>query len=105
MSFLPLPDESYRPRAADTRVGFFGITFHDFAQPVQAPLEQHWIARHRLERADPSNPRSAIREPIVYYIDRRLPQPGRTATVEGARVREQAFAPPGLPGGLRVQDL
>ncbi len=105
MSFLPLPDEGYRPRAGDPRVGFFGITFHDFAQPVQAPLEQRWIARHRLERTDPSNPRSPIREPIVYYIDRGIPEPIRTATVEGARFWEQAFAMAGLPGGFRVEDL
>jgi hypothetical protein len=105
MSFLPLPDDAYRPRAADPRVGFFGITFHDYAQPVQAPLEQRWIARHRLERTDPSNPRSPIKEPIVYYIDRGIPEPIRTATVEGARFWEQAFAMAGLPGGFRVEDL
>jgi hypothetical protein len=105
ISFLPLPDDAYRPRAADPRVGFFGITFHDFAQPVQASLEQRWIARHRLERTDPSNPHSVIKDPIVYYIDRGIPEPIRTATVEGARFWEQAFAMAGLPGGFRVEDL
>lgn len=105
MSFLPLPDDGYRPRAADPRVGFFGITFHDFAQPLQAPLEQRWIARHRLEHIDPSNPRSPIKDPIVYYIDRGIPEPVRAATVEGARFWEQAFAMAGLPGGFRVEDL
>ncbi|MFI5213351.1 MAG: zinc-dependent metalloprotease [Gemmatimonadales bacterium] len=105
MSFLPLPDDAYRPRAADPRIGYFGITFHDFAQPIQAPLEQRWIARHRLERTDPSNPRSPVKDPIVYYIDRGIPEPIRTATVEGARFWEQAFALAGLPGGFRVEDL
>ena len=105
LSFLPLPDDAYHPRAADPRIGFFGITFKDYAQPMQSALEQHWIARHRLERADPSNPRSPIREPIVYYIDRGIPEPIRTATVQGARFWEQAFAMAGLPGGFRVEDL
>lgn len=105
VSLLPLPDDGYRPRALDPRVGFFGITFKDYAQPVQGSLEQRWIARHRLERVDPADPRSAIRDPIVYYIDRGIPEPIRTATVQGAKWWEQAFAEAGLSGGFQVQDL
>ncbi len=105
VSFVRLPDDGYRPREADPRVGFFGITFHDYGQPIQRPLEQRWIARHRLERRDPGDPRSPVRDPIVYYIDRGIPEPVRSATVEGARWWEQAFALAGLPGGFRVEDL
>jgi hypothetical protein len=105
VSFVRLPDGGYHPRAADPRIGFFAITFRDYGQPIQASLEQRWIARHRLERADPSDLRSPIRNPIVYYIDRGIPEPVRSATVEGARWWEQAFAMAGLPGGFRVEDL
>ncbi|MEK6768221.1 MAG: zinc-dependent metalloprotease [Gemmatimonadota bacterium] len=105
ISFLSLPDDGYRPRNLDPRVGFFGITFRDYAQPIQASLEQRWIARHRLERVNPSDPNSLIRDPIVYYIDRGIPEPIRSATVEGARFWEQAFARAGLAGGFRVEDL
>jgi len=105
ISFLRLPDAGYRPRAADPRIGFYGITFKDYGQPIQEPLEQRWISRHRLERSDPSDPRSPIRNPIVYYIDRGIPEPIRSATVEGARWWERAFAMAGLPGGFRVEDL
>ncbi|MGI8508650.1 MAG: DUF5117 domain-containing protein, partial [Gemmatimonadaceae bacterium] len=52
MSFLELPDAAYTPREMDPRVGYFGITFKDYAQPIQSSLEQRWIARHRLERVD-----------------------------------------------------
>jgi hypothetical protein len=105
VSLVRLPDDGYRPRAADPRVGFFGIAFKDYAQPVQRALDQSWIGRHRLERADPADPRSPIREPIVYYIDRGIPEPIRTATVQGAKWWEQAFAMAGLAGGFRVEDL
>jgi hypothetical protein len=100
-----LPDDGYRPRAWDPRVGFFGITFHDFARPIQEPLQVRWIARHRLERVNPRDPASAIKEPIVYYIDRGIPEPLRRATVEGARFWEQAFDQAGLRGGFRVELL
>ncbi|HYC51687.1 MAG TPA: zinc-dependent metalloprotease [Gemmatimonadaceae bacterium] len=100
-----LPDDNYRPRAIDPRVGYFGITFHDFSRPIQQPLQVRWIARHRLERIDPSNPNSPFREPIVYYIDRGIPEPVRTATVEGAKFWEEAFNQAGLRGAFRVELL
>ena len=69
------------------------------------PLEQRWISRHRLERVDPNDPNSAFRKPITYYIDPGIPEPLRTATVEGARFWEEAFDQAGLPGGFRVEML
>ena len=105
ISLLALPDTGYRPRVADPRVGYFSIAFKDYAQPVQLPLEQHWIARHRLVRADPADPRSPIVNPLVYYLDRGIPEPIRTAMLQGARWWEQAFAEAGLPGGFIVRDL
>jgi hypothetical protein len=100
-----LPDDSYRPRALDPRVGFFGITFHDFAQPIQRPLVQRWISRFRLERTNPADPNSSFRKPIVFYIDRGIPEPVRSATLEGAKFWEQAFDQAGLRGGFRAELL
>jgi hypothetical protein len=100
-----LPDDSYRPRPWDPRVGFFGITFHDFAQPIQRPLVQRWIGRHKLERVNPADAASPFKNPIVYYIDRGIPEPLRTATVEGAKFWEQVFNEAGLRGAFRVELL
>ena len=105
ISFVQLPDAGYRPRALDPRVGFFGITFRDYAQPIQGSLEQRWISRHRLERANPNDPNSGFRKPITYYIDPGIPEPLRTATIEGARFWEDAFNQAGLRGGFRVEML
>ena len=95
LSLVELPDAGYRPRRNDPRVGYFGITFRDYAQPIHAALEQRWIARHRAAPGDP----------IVYYVDRGIPEPIRTATLEGARWWEEAFARAGLPGMFRVELL
>jgi len=105
ISFLQLPDAGYQPRVLDPRVGFFGITFKDYAQPIQLPLEQRWIARHRLERANPSDPNSPIKNPLVYYIDRGIPEPVRTATKQGVSWWIEAFDRAGLKGGFKVEDL
>lgn len=100
-----LPDGSFRPRALDPRVGYFGITFHDFANPIHEPLVERWAARHRLERVNPRDPNSPFKEPIVYYIDRGIPEPLRTATIEGAKFWEEAFDQAGLRGAFRVELL
>ena len=104
-SFVRLPDDGYRPRAGDPRMGFFGIRFKDYAQPIQRPLDVSWISRHRLERATPGDPRSPIRKPITYYIDRGIPEPIRQATLDGARFWVEAFDRAGLVGGFKVELL
>ena len=104
-SLVALPDDGYRPRAMDPRVGYFGVTFKDYARPIQEALEQRWIARFRLERENPNDPTSPIRNPIVYYVDRGIPEPVRSATKEGAAFWVDAFDRAGLRGAFRVEDL
>ncbi|MEO7966571.1 MAG: zinc-dependent metalloprotease, partial [Gemmatimonadaceae bacterium] len=105
LTFVKLPDDNYKPRKLDPRVSFFGINFNDYAQPVQGMLEQRWINRFRLERTNADDPNSPIKNPIVYYIDRGIPEPMHAATVEGAKFWEQAFDRAGLRGGFVVRDL
>lgn len=105
LSFLELPDDGYRPRVLDPRVGYFGITFKDYAQPIQGSLEQRWVARHRLQRVNPNDPKSPIQNPIVYYIDRGIPEPIRSAVKEGVSWWVEAFNRAGLEGAFRVEDL
>ncbi|MGZ8412022.1 MAG: zinc-dependent metalloprotease [Gemmatirosa sp.] len=101
LSLLALPDDTYRPRAMDARVGYFGIRFHDFAQPIQRPLQQAWISRHRLVRG----PDGRIANPIVYYVDPGIPEPIRTATMQGVQWWSEAFDKAGLQGAFRVEWL
>lgn len=105
LTFLPLPDDGFRPRAMDPRVGYFGVSFKDYGQPIQRALEQRWANRHRLERVNPSDPHSAIRNPIVYYVDAGIPEPMRQATLDGVRWWSEAFDRAGLPGAFRVELL
>jgi hypothetical protein len=105
ISLLKLPDDGYKPRVLDPRMGFFGITFKDYAQPIQNPLEVRWISRHRLERVNPNDPNSPIKNPLVYYIDRGIPEPIRSATKQGVSWWIDAFDRAGLKGGFKVEDL
>ncbi|HEY3288114.1 MAG TPA: zinc-dependent metalloprotease [Gemmatimonadaceae bacterium] len=105
LTLLRLPDGAFRPREADPRVGYFGVTFKDYATPMQGQLEKTWASRHRLERVNPNDPKSPIRNPIVYYVDRGIPEPLRTATLEGVAFWTEAFDRAGLKGGFKVELL
>ncbi len=104
-SFVRLPDARFRPREGDPRIGFFGLTFKDYARDVQRPLDVWYISRHRIERTDANDTHSPVSRGITYYIDRGIPEPIRTATLEGARFWVEAFDRAGLVGGFKVELL
>ncbi len=104
-SLVQLPEEGFEPRVMDPRVGAFGISFHDYALPIDEPLVVAWSSRHRLEKKDPNAPRSEPVEPIVYYLDRGAPEPIRSALIEGASWWNQAFEAAGYDDAFRVELL
>ncbi len=104
-SLVSLPDDGYRSRAMDPRVGAFGIRFHDYATPIDQELEVRWASRHRLEKKDPAAERSEPVEPIVYYLDRGVPEPIRSALLEGAAWWNEAFEASGYIDAFRVEML
>lgn len=94
-SFVALPEPGFVPRRQDPRVGVFGIEFYDYASPFSEPITKRWIARHRLEPG----------KPIVYYVDNGVPEPIRTALVEGAAWWNEAFEAAGFPNSFQVKVL
>ncbi len=104
-SLVRLPEGDYEPRAMDPRVGAFGLTFYDYASAIDEPLAVQWAARHRLEKKDPNAERSEPVEPIVYYLDRGVPEPIRSALLEGASWWNEAFEAAGYIDAFRVEML
>ena len=104
-SFIRLPDNDYKPRRFDPRVGFFGPQFQDYAAPLGESMHRHFIARHRLVKQDPQLPVSDPVEPIVYFIDPGTPEPVRSALQEGAMWWAEAFATAGFSNAFRVEVL
>ena len=104
-SFVELPDEGYKPRAFDPRVGVFPLTFFDFSQPLNRSPEVRWLARWRLEKKDPNAAISEPVKPIVYYLDRAIPEPYRTAFRQGASWWNTTFEAAGFRNAIRVEDL
>ena len=104
-SFIQLPDDQYKPRRYDIRSGYFGISYFDYSSPFTEPIEQMFIARHRLQKKDPSALMSEPVKPIVYYIDNGTPEPIRSALLDGARWWNQAYEAAGYKNAFMVNIL
>lgn len=104
-SFVKLPDGNYHPRAFDPRCGCFSLQYLDFSSPLGQPLIKQWINRHRLEKTDPTAARSTVKNPIVYYVDRGVPEPIRSALIEGGNYWKKAFDAAGYIDAYRVEEM
>ncbi len=104
-SFIRLPDDGYRPRVYDVRSPSISIAFADYASPLDQPLEQRWITRHRLIKKDPGADLSEATEPIVYYVDSGAPKQIQDALIEGASWWNEAFESAGFKNAFVVKLL
>ncbi len=102
-SIVKLPEPGYKPRKFDPRTGAFNISFLDFSAPLGQPLLTMYAARHRLEKTEPYAARSAVKKPIVYYVDRGVPEPIRSALIQGGNYWAKAFDEAGFVDAYRVE--
>ena len=102
-SFIELPDTQYTPRKFDPRSGFSYISYQDYAVPIEEPLTQRFIVRHRLQKKNLNTDISEATDPIIYYVDRGAPEPIRSALIEGASWWNQAFESIGYKNAFQVK--
>lgn len=102
-SFIKLPDANFAIRKFDPRSGYSPFSYMDYATPIDVPIRQRNITRHRLEKKDPSAAKSEAVEPIIYYLDRGAPEPVRSALMDGARWWNQAFEAAGFINAFQVK--
>lgn len=106
-AFVRLPDDGYTPLPYDPRAGFIDdeVGFYDYAVPLDQSVQRSYAWRHRLKKVDPTAARSAAVEPIVYYVDPGVPEPIRSALIEGASWWNQAFEAAGYIDAFQVKLL
>ncbi|MEQ9439783.1 MAG: zinc-dependent metalloprotease [Cyclobacteriaceae bacterium] len=104
-SFVELPDNNYKPRAFDPRSGYLSMQYMDYATPVDQPITQRFIRRHRLKKKDPSAEMSEAVEPIIYYMDPGAPEPIRSALMDGMRWWNEAYEAAGYRNAFQVKPL
>jgi Met-zincin/Domain of unknown function (DUF5117) len=104
-SFVAVPSPGYEPLDQDPRVGFISLSFQDFSQAYDRPLTRYLVNRWRLQKKDPNAALSEPVKPIVFYLDRAIPEPVRSAARTGALWWNTAFEQAGFKNALRIEDL
>ena len=104
-SFVAVPGPGYQPLEQDPRVGFISLSFQDFSQAYDRPLTRYLVNRWRLQKKDPNAALSEPVKPIIFYLDRAIPEPVRSAARTGALWWNTAFEQAGFKNALRIEDL
>jgi hypothetical protein len=104
-SFVAMPVPGYQPLEQDPRVGFSSTSLQDFSQPYNQPLTRYLVQRWRLQKKDPNAALSEPVKPIVFYLDRAIPEPVRSAARMGALWWNAAFEQAGFKNALHIEDL
>ncbi|MCO4800112.1 MAG: zinc-dependent metalloprotease [Colwelliaceae bacterium] len=104
-SLIKLPDDNYQARAFHPFSGFWSNSYADYASAIDEPLVQRVIPRHRLQKKDPLAIVSEAIEPIIYYLDAGVPEPVRSALLDGARWWNQAYEAIGYKDAFQVKIL
>lgn len=99
-----LPENGYRPRLADPRVGYFVTEFQDFTQDKDDQTTRY-ILRWHLEKAELDTPLSPPKEPIVFWLDNAIPTEYRDAVREGILWWNKAFERIGIKDAIVVKQM
>lgn len=99
-SMFALPEEPMTPRPADDRVGHFLTAIEDFSRDQEETLYLRYANRWRLEKKDPEAAVSDPVQPIVYYVDRTVPEEYRQYVMEGIEAWQPAFEAAGFSNAI-----
>ena len=101
-SFMPLP-EPMQTRLADERVGFFTVARTDYTTDLNIKSKAHLLKRWRLEKMDPNAAVSEPKQPIVYWLDKNIPEKYRASVTQGVLEWNKAFEKAGFKNALVVK--
>ncbi|MEO5764147.1 MAG: zinc-dependent metalloprotease, partial [Casimicrobiaceae bacterium] len=102
-NFTTLPATPMRPRLADERVGYFTTSRFDFANDNKLSPRITYVNRWRLEKKDPAAALSEVRQPIVFWIDRNVPDNYRSTIVEAVLEWNKAFEKIGFKNAVEAK--
>ncbi len=103
-SVFALPDEPMTVRYADDRVGHFLDARKNFSRDQEATLYERIVRRWRIEKKDPTAEMSEPVEPIVFYVDRSVPEEYRPYVKRGIEAWNGAFEQAGFINAVEARD-
>lgn len=104
-SLSQLPENNYRSRLADERVGYFITAYQDLSNDERKEPFVRYINRWHLEKQNPSAALSPPKKPIIFWIDNAVPLEYREAIKEGVLMWNKAFEKAGFKDAIQVRQM
>jgi hypothetical protein len=101
----PLPETSYKPRIADSRIGYFLTEFQSFDDDNKRDPNVRYINRWNLHKANPAAAMSPPNKQIVFWIDNAVPVEYRDALKQGILFWNKAFEKIGIKDAIAVNQM
>lgn len=98
-------NNGYVSRLFDERVGYFTATLEDFSDPTAQDRRVKHVMRWNLRKANPSQAVSDPVEPIVFYLDKGIPEEFRKATRDGILLWNEPMRTAGFNNAIVVKDM
>ena len=100
-SMVKLPESPMKPRRNDSRVGFFNVSFTDYAYGDEHAAETvRYNTRWRLEKKHPEAAVSEPVKPIVFYVGREVPEKWKQSVKAGIEDWQPAFEAAGFTNAI-----
>jgi hypothetical protein len=99
-----LSSPGYMPRLYDDRVGFWEDPHAAFDRDSEYDNLRWYVLRWDVEASDPTQRVSPAKKPIVFYLDRSIPDEYRGAVRDGILEWNKAFERMGVSGAVQVLD-
>lgn len=101
-SFVEAPDDGFKPRFDDYRVGYFTSRVTDLTSDSVTPFRDV-IMRWDLRKQDPGAAVSDVVEPLVWWIENTTPHEWRDIIRDAVLAWNPAFEKAGLRNALEVR--
>ncbi|WP_026898201.1 zinc-dependent metalloprotease [Daejeonella oryzae] len=98
-SFIDMPDNNFRPRLDDPRIGYFTQEINNLTS-VDAVNYRDFINRWHLVKKDPAAALSEPVEPIVWWIENTTPVEFRQTIKEAGEKWNEAFEKAGFKNAI-----
>lgn len=103
-SLLELPDKPMQPRLKDSRIGYFSTFFTEYDGNKHQDEQVGYIDRFRLEKKDPSAAISDPVKPIVFYVQRDVPDKWRPYIHQAVEAWNACFLKAGFSNAIEARD-
>ncbi|MBX3095465.1 MAG: zinc-dependent metalloprotease [Fimbriimonadaceae bacterium] len=105
-NMFPLPlNNGFVPRMYDERVGYFTVGYENFNDNLAVDRRVRYILRWNLEKKNASARISDPVKPIVFYLDKGIPEEFRESVANGILSWNPAMEAAGFSNAIQVRQM